>query len=173
MYKTQILIFGFNKYLQAILDRSIKSWLKIHTNAKAGAPNNTISSFHYICQSNYRIFVFIIVHQVIFKIIPLRRMSEAILLGVHLRFSYSLLGSHPWVRRLLVYLDGGWGPTFRFLKSAQNRAASTLWVSGHCYKSISCATKLLWVYSNLKSESKRGVVDEGEPFAKLKVKGAS
>ena len=58
----------------------------------------------------------------------------------------SRVGVFFWV------VDGGWGPTFRFLKSAQNRAASTLWVSGHCYKSISCPTKLIWVYSNLKSE---------------------
>ena len=36
VHKTEILIFGITKYLQAILDRLIKSF---HTNAKSGGPH--------------------------------------------------------------------------------------------------------------------------------------
>ena len=35
-------------------------------------------------------------------------------------------------------------------KSAQNRAASSLWIGGHRYAGILCASKLLWVSSDLK-----------------------
>ena len=35
-------------------------------------------------------------------------------------------------------------------KSAENRATSSPWVGGHRYKSVSCASKLLQVYSDLK-----------------------
>ena len=35
---------------------------------------------------------------------------------------------------------------------AENRAASSLWVGDHRYTRISCMSKLLWVYSHLKSD---------------------
>ena len=35
---------------------------------------------------------------------------------------------------------------------AENRAASSLWVGDHRYQGISCMSKLLWVYSHLKSD---------------------
>ena len=46
--------------------------------------------------------------------IPLRRMCEAILLGVHLRFSYSLLGSTFESEDILFIfmVGGGGGPLF-------------------------------------------------------------
>ena len=35
---------------------------------------------------------------------------------------------------------------------AENRAACSLWVGDHRYTRISCMSKLLWVYSHLKSD---------------------
>ena len=35
---------------------------------------------------------------------------------------------------------------------AKNRAASSLWVGANRYRTDSCVSKLLWVYSHLKSD---------------------
>ena len=40
----------------------------------------------------------------------------------------------------------------RCFDEAENRTASSLWVSGHRYTSFKCVSKLLWVWSDLKSD---------------------
>ena len=41
----------------------------------------------------------------------------------------------------------------RSFKSDENRAASSLWIAGHRYTRILCASKLKWVESNLKLQN--------------------
>ena len=54
--------------------------------------------------------------------------------------SLALLGR--WRRR--------WGQKKTCFKSAENWAASSLWVGGHRYTGIKFVSKLVWVYSDLK-----------------------
>ena len=46
---------------------------------------------------------------------------------------------------------GKWGTKSCF-DEAENRSASRHWVSGHRYTSFKCVSKLLWVWSDLKSD---------------------
>ena len=52
----------------------------------------------------------------------------------------------PRVDPLSSWLWKGEVTLKRSFKSAENRRARSLWVAAHRYTSISCASKLLWVY---------------------------
>ena len=52
----------------------------------------------------------------------------------------------------LIYICGGRrrGQQKSCFKSAENWAASSLWIGGHRYTGIKFVSKLVWVYSDLK-----------------------
>ena len=45
-----------------------------------------------------------------------------------------------------------WSDSESFFKSAENHSENRLWLGGHRYTRILCVSKLLWVYSHLKSD---------------------